>query len=101
LSDIDLIELGHEPESGNIHRNPRGADSLIGGAVDGLDEDAAFGLALSQALRARPRSHRPSGTFRNSLWLGVQELQNPGKHISRATKNKNSSLIFKDAHSSS
>ena len=29
-----------------------------------------FGAALSQALRARLRSHRPSGTFRNRLWLG-------------------------------
>src|ERR1700686_5779432 len=27
----------------------------------------AFGVALSQALRARLRSHRPSGTFRNRL----------------------------------
>jgi hypothetical protein len=27
-------------------------------------------VALSQALRARLRSHRPSGTFRNWLWLG-------------------------------
>src|SRR5271165_1487428 len=26
-----------------------------------------FGVALSQALRARLRSHRPSGTFRNRL----------------------------------
>jgi len=29
--------------------------------------DGSFGVALSQALRARLRSHRPSGTFRNSL----------------------------------
>jgi hypothetical protein len=29
--------------------------------------DGSFGMALSQALRARLRSHRPSGTFRNSL----------------------------------
>src|ERR1700676_3385329 len=31
--------------------------------------DGSFGAALSQALRARLRSHRPSGTFRNRLWL--------------------------------
>src|SRR5271157_4478395 len=31
-----------------------------------------FGVALFQALRARLRSHRPSGTFRNRLSL--QEL---------------------------
>jgi hypothetical protein len=29
--------------------------------------DGSFGVALSQALRARLRSHRPSGTFRNRL----------------------------------
>src|SRR5580700_6648841 len=29
--------------------------------------DGSFGVALSQALRARLRSHRPSGTFRNSI----------------------------------
>jgi hypothetical protein len=31
--------------------------------------DGSFGVALSQALRARLRSHRPSGTFRNRLIL--------------------------------
>src|SRR5271154_1188114 len=31
--------------------------------------DGSFGVALSQALRARLRSHRPSGTFRNRLTL--------------------------------
>src|SRR5208283_4950680 len=30
-----------------------------------------FGVALSQALRARLRSHRPSGTFRNRLSPGT------------------------------
>src|SRR5208283_1127162 len=30
-----------------------------------------FGVALSQALRARLRSHRPSGTFRNRLQLAL------------------------------
>src|SRR5271157_1200862 len=34
-----------------------------------------FGVALSQALRARLRSHRPSGTFRNRLWLGPKGQQ--------------------------
>jgi hypothetical protein len=29
--------------------------------------DGSFGMPLSQALRARLRSHRPSGTFRNGL----------------------------------
>ena len=29
--------------------------------------DGSFGMALSQALRARLRSHRPSGTFLNGL----------------------------------
>ena len=29
--------------------------------------DGSFGAALSQALRARLRSHRPSGTFRKRL----------------------------------
>ena len=29
--------------------------------------DGSFGVALSQALRARLRSHRPFGTFRNRL----------------------------------
>jgi hypothetical protein len=31
--------------------------------------DGSFGVALFQALRARQRSHRPSGTFHNRLWL--------------------------------
>ena len=30
---------------------------------------ALWGVALSQALRARLRSYRPSGTFRNRHWL--------------------------------
>src|ERR1700693_3984169 len=34
--------------------------------------DGSFGVTLSQALRARLRSHRPSGTIRNRLWLGGQ-----------------------------
>jgi hypothetical protein len=29
--------------------------------------DGSFGVALFQALRARLRAHRPSGTFRNRL----------------------------------
>jgi hypothetical protein len=29
--------------------------------------DGSFGVTLSKALRARLRSHRPSGTFRNRL----------------------------------
>src|ERR1700730_8985064 len=32
--------------------------------------ESSFGVAISQALRARLRSHRPSGPFRNRLQLG-------------------------------
>jgi len=32
-----------------------------------LGGDGSLGAALSQALRARLRSYRPSGTFRNRL----------------------------------
>jgi hypothetical protein len=35
--------------------------------------DGSFGVALSQALRARLRSHRPSGTFRNKLTFPYNE----------------------------
>jgi hypothetical protein len=36
--------------------------------------DGSFGVPLSQALRARLRSHRPSGTFRNRLCPGLPRL---------------------------
>ena len=37
--------------------------------------DGSFGVVPPQALRARLRSHRPSGTFRNRIY--------PSKHVAR------------------
>ena len=41
--------------------------------------DGSFGLALSQPLRARLRSHRPSGTFYSPLYgpLRLSPIANP------------------------
>jgi hypothetical protein len=45
--------------------------------------DGTLGVALSKALRARLRSHRPSGTFRNSLQAG--RFASSGSKASRLT----------------
>jgi hypothetical protein len=37
--------------------------------------DGTLGVALSQALRARLRSHRPSGTYRNGLQLSTHGIK--------------------------
>jgi hypothetical protein len=63
VSDSSLFSNPVSPEShfwsaaagDNLHRSYRTL------------RDGSFGVAVSQALRARLRSHRPSGTFRNVL----------------------------------
>jgi hypothetical protein len=42
--------------------------------------NGSFGAALSQALRARLRSHRPYGTFRHVLFAGQKTFETRAFH---------------------
>ena len=53
-----------------------------------------FGVALSQALRARLRSHRPSGTFRNRL-LVRRFLRRCGRTPHPARASSSSEVCFR------